>query len=300
MRFRFFPASILALLLVLGCSSPGAKTPTRAKLSDPSDQMPLVLHQSPREQWESRNHSLPPLPEKVKPAPSIESVASATEVTETASSVDRENDSPRSWVRSGGAEAAEDGSLQLKGEMASTEEAAGPGTGEVGSSSGAQAVGLDQVSAEGLSDLVRLHKGQVLLVNMWGIDCGPCVAELPHLQRIYQAYKSKGLSLVAISSDVQGRWADVERFVRKSGFTFDVYLKAPGSDTRFRAAVDPDYAADPFTVIFDRKGNKVATVADALSLEEWNQVVSAVLDGKPIPITKPDVIRSFSQGDPGA
>jgi hypothetical protein len=119
------------------------------------------------------------------------------------------------------------------------------------------------------------------------------VAELPYLEIIHQTFKAKGLNVVAVNSDVQRRWNEVEQFIKAKELTFEVWLKAPGSDTRFRQMIDPEYGADPFTAIYDRSGKKIYTIADALTLEEWNQVALALCEGKPIPITKPDVIRSL-------
>lgn len=153
---------------------------------------------------------------------------------------------------------------------------------------------LDQITPEGIRELAKFHKGRVLLVNMWGIECGPCVEELPHLERVHRAFRDRGLSVVGVNSDVESRRKDVEAFVPKMGLTFDNYLKAPGPDVRFRSEIDPDYSADPFTLIFDREGKKIATIADALSAQEWTAIAQALVDGKPIPITKPDVIRLFN------
>ncbi len=154
-------------------------------------------------------------------------------------------------------------------------------------------VELKQVAPDQIDDLVRANRGKVLLVNCWGIDCGPCVEELPHLNKIQNQYQKEGLKIVAINTDVEGRHAEVKQFVEKNGFDFDVYLRAPGSDTKFRQSIDSEYAADPYTLIFDKEGNRVATIADALPEEAWNEVAQSVLTNKPFPITNPDIVRLY-------
>jgi hypothetical protein len=119
------------------------------------------------------------------------------------------------------------------------------------------------------------------------------VEELPAIERIHRDFRSAGLDVLLVNSDIKARWPEVERFIQTKGITCDCYLKAPGPDTAFRSSMDPGYGADPFTLIFDRQGRKVATVADALRYEEWKEIVSAVLKDQPVPMTKPDVIRSF-------
>lgn len=152
---------------------------------------------------------------------------------------------------------------------------------------------LKEVAPGELSGLVDSYRGKVLVLNCWGIDCGPCVEELPHLNKIFKEKAEDGLAIAAISTDVESRHKEVEEFVAKQGYDFDVYLRAPGSDTQFRRAIDPDYSADPFTIVFDKQGVPVATIADALPESEWRKVIDAALAGEQIPITDPEVVRLF-------
>jgi len=154
-------------------------------------------------------------------------------------------------------------------------------------------VELKQVAPDEIDDLVRANRGKVLMVNCWGIDCGPCVEELPHLNKLQTQFGRNGLKIVTINTDVEDRHEEVKEFVQKNGFDFDVYVRAPGPDTKFRRSIDPEYAADPYTLIFDKEGNRVATIADALPEETWEEVAHAVLNGKPFPITNPEIVRLY-------
>ncbi len=297
------------LLGLFGCSGIKGKdlepAPATVSQQNPSDDLPLLRRESAKEVWERSQQPLPPLPVKQKAAPvpevfealtsaitapkvlsSSEEISLATstqpdlDVEIPATSMDMESKTPA-----------------IPETVMSNE----PKTtvipwGEEPDTTGVQptlSVSFDQVSPESLPERLRAYRGKVLLVNCWGIDCGPCVEELPHIDQIYREFKDRGLKVLAVNSDVQRRWPEVERFVKANGFTFDVVLKAPGADNRFRAAVDPDYGADPFTVIYNRQGKKVYTIADALTLTEWREVARAVVAGRPISITKGDVIRSY-------
>lgn len=57
-------------------------------------------------------------------------------------------------------------------------------------------------------------KGHYTLVNLWATWCGPCVVELPSLEKLKKHYAGKGLDVVAISLDYGHNIDDLEEFLK--------------------------------------------------------------------------------------
>ena len=91
------------------------------------------------------------------------------------------------------------------------------------------------------------QRGRVVMVNFWATWCGPCRQEMPHLDRLYQKYKSSGFVLLGVNVDEDARKAaDV---AAKLGVTFPVLL-----DTDKAVSKLYDLSTMPSTVIIDRDG----------------------------------------------
>lgn len=104
-------------------------------------------------------------------------------------------------------------------------------------------------------------KGKVVLLNFWATWCGPCRAEMPGLNKLYQELREKGLVVLAISVDASDK--PVKEFMKDKKFSFPVLL-----DTDKEVSFD-DYAVMglPTTIIIDRKGLIAEKV---LGEREWD------------------------------
>src|SRR5712692_1219249 len=51
---------------------------------------------------------------------------------------------------------------------------------------------------------LRELRGHLIFLNFWATWCPPCKEEMPSMERLYQRYKGRGFTIVAISIDSGG------------------------------------------------------------------------------------------------
>jgi len=102
-------------------------------------------------------------------------------------------------------------------------------------------------SAEGGNLRLAEMRGRVVLVNFWATWCGPCKVEMPHLNRLYEKYRSAGFVLLGVNIDDDPRQASA--LATRMGLKFPVLFDTDKAVTR-RYALD----SMPGTVLIDRDG----------------------------------------------
>ena len=83
------------------------------------------------------------------------------------------------------------------------------------------AVTIQKISESALDEMVGAGNNKVVITFMaaW---CGPCIDELPVLNKLYHKYKARGLKLVGISIDTEGPQA-MQPIIDKLKVGFPVY-----------------------------------------------------------------------------
>jgi peroxiredoxin len=84
---------------------------------------------------------------------------------------------------------------------------------------GQQAPGFSVTTFDGKELVSRDLKGKVVLLNFFATWCGPCMMEMPQLEReVWQKFKEKGLIVLAIGREHKNE--ELIDFQKKKGFTF--------------------------------------------------------------------------------
>ncbi len=76
-------------------------------------------------------------------------------------------------------------------------------------------------ASDGIIINLKEYKGNVIFINFWATWCGPCIEEMPDLQKLYTAYNNK-VTFLFVARDKQNR---VAAFLTKKGYDIPVYYE---------------------------------------------------------------------------
>jgi len=111
----------------------------------------------------------------------------------------------------------------------------------VGSEVGMYAPDFTLPGIDGQNVTFSDFRGKAVILNFWLSYCGPCVHEMPYIQRVFDSRSDEGLVVLAIN--VRESADAVRSFVDSHGLTFPVLLDSEG-------AVDEVYQPPVFPTTF--------------------------------------------------
>lgn len=116
-------------------------------------------------------------------------------------------------------------------------------------------------------------QGKVLVLNFWAPWCPPCRKEIPDFIRLQARHGKAGLQFVGVALDDPDK---VAAFVDKTGINYPILLGGDEGSTLSLAAGNR-LGGLPFTAVFDRRGNAVATLTGGVTEARLEALVKPLL-----------------------
>lgn len=119
---------------------------------------------------------------------------------------------------------------------------------------GEQAPLFEITTLDGRKFSLKEQQGKVVLVNFFATWCGPCLVEMPHLEKeIWQKYKDRKFAMIALGREHTND--ELKLFQQKYKFTFPM-----AGDVKREVFSRYAEAYIPRSVLLDGRGRIVAQV----------------------------------------
>ena len=137
---------------------------------------------------------------------------------------------------------------------------------------------FNQFVKDGKKVSLKDFHGKVVLVNLWATWCGPCVDELPSLNRLQAEMGGDDFTVVAIAAEARMEERGPAFFDRLNIENLELFHD-PSLD--FTRAMGGNMSL-PLTIIYDAKGNEVGRFTGAAHWDsaEAKALLRAVIEGR--------------------
>ena len=120
--------------------------------------------------------------------------------------------------------------------------------------------------------ILQAHRGQPMVVHLWGLTCAPCLVELPRWGELARERRLPALVLIAADPAPQAM-AQVAATLERVGLGgAESWSFADGFAERLRFEIDPKWAGElPRTVLIAADGSRTVLegVADLARVRAW-------------------------------
>jgi thiol-disulfide isomerase/thioredoxin len=117
-------------------------------------------------------------------------------------------------------------------------------------------------------------RDKVLVLNVWGTWCGPCVVEMPDLQKVWSQLSTGGKPVQFMGVNYRDGVETAQAFLRVNKIT---YPSLQDNGGRTLLALRGKANATPTTLVLDRQGRIAARVSGPVTAATLSGLVNDVL-----------------------
>ena len=117
---------------------------------------------------------------------------------------------------------------------------------------------VNEISVEGIKEVIQNKSQKLRLINVWATWCGPCTMEFPDFITIDRMYRGRDFEFVSISTDKPERKEKVLAFLKDQEASNINYIYSESNMYQLIEAIDPDWkGALPYPLLIEPGGKIV-------------------------------------------
>ena len=113
-------------------------------------------------------------------------------------------------------------------------------------------------------------KGDVILLNFWATWCGPCIAEIPEFNDLYEKYNSKGFEIIGVS--ISDNFNQLKKFTKKIDVDYKLLYGSSDLITQVVQQYGGFYSV-PVSYLINRDGLVVRGYPGAIIGDYWTSLL---------------------------
>jgi thiol-disulfide isomerase/thioredoxin/protocatechuate 3,4-dioxygenase beta subunit len=111
-------------------------------------------------------------------------------------------------------------------------------------------------------------RGRVVLIDFWGMGCGPCIAVLPEVQRLAEQFAKKGVVVIGLHP-ADAKPEELQAFAKQRRLTFPLAIDVPNGPNSFGKTYEAyGVRGIPTAAVLDADGNVayLGTLSEAVGV----------------------------------